>query len=144
MQDKQIESSLGYALLRAFRGVNRATNRAVSATGMTAEQAHILAVLWVKGAIKIGELQRIVALSSGTLTGAIDRMEKIGLVRRVPDPEDGRAWRVEPAPMPERKRRQLELILENIEETCFAALTSGERRQLLQLLEKVSASLGSP
>ena len=138
MQDK-LRGSLGYALVRAFRAVNRETNRMVRPLGTSAEQAHILMVLWLEGPMKVGELQNILGLSSGTLTGAIDRMEKADLVRRVSDPNDGRSWVIEPASI--GKRKKLEATLEEIETSCFSALSQSERRQLFQLLEKVTESL---
>jgi DNA-binding MarR family transcriptional regulator len=139
MQDKRLATSLGYALVRAFRGVNRETNRRVRPYGVSAEQAHIMMVLWLEGPLKVGELQRILGLSSGTLTGAIDRMEDAELVRRAPDRDDGRSFRVEP--IANRKRRELEAVIEEIEESSFSALTAPERRHLFQLLEKVTRSL---
>jgi DNA-binding MarR family transcriptional regulator len=145
MQDKtrdpRLRRSLGYALVRAFRAVNRAGNRALKPHGLSAEQAHILLVLWLEGPMRMTDLQRIVMLSSGTLTGAIDRMEKAGLVRRAPDAEDRRAWRVEPLSAEGPTRRTVEATLETIEEDCFAALSASERRELLRLLDKVTASL---
>jgi hypothetical protein len=62
--------------------------------------------------MRMTELQRIVMLSSGTLTGAIDRMERAGLVRRVADADDGRAWRIEPA-APDGRPRRIEDALES-------------------------------
>jgi len=145
MQDKtrdpRLRRSLGYALVRAFRAVNRASNRALKRYGLSAEQAHILLVLWLEGPMRMTDLQRIVMLSSGTLTGAIDRMERAGLVRRVADAADGRAWRIEPAGRDAAERRTVEAALEKIEEDCFSALTAGERRDLLRLLDKLSGSL---
>lgn len=138
-RDPRLRGSLGYALVRAFRAVNRASNRALRPLGLSAEQAHILLVLWLEGAMRMTELQRIVMLSSGTLTGAIDRMERAGMVRRVADADDGRAWRVEPAAAGER--RAIEGTLETVEESSFAALTATERRELRRLLDKVTASL---
>ena len=139
LRDPRLRGSLGYALVRTFRAVNRASNRALRPLGLSAEQAHILLVLWLEGAMRMTELQRIVMLSSGTLTGAIDRMERAGMVRRVADADDGRAWRVEPAAADER--RAIEGTLETIEESSFAALTATERRELRRLLDKVTASL---
>ena len=60
--------------------------------------------------------ERALVLSSGTLTGAIDRMEKAGLVRRAPDPRDGRAWRIEPVPMNAKRRQAIEDTLERTED----------------------------
>ena len=136
MQDK-LERSLGYALIRAFRAANRATNRALLPHGLSAEQAHILMALWIEGPMKVGELQRVLALGSGTLTGALDRMDRAGLVRRVADPEDGRAWRVEPASIDRRKRLAIERTLEDVEERAFSTLGKDERATLLRLLRKL-------
>jgi DNA-binding MarR family transcriptional regulator len=137
MQDERIAESLGHALVRAFRRVNRAHNRALKPLGLTAEQAHVLMVLWSEGRLKIGDLQRTLMLSSGTLTGAVDRMEEAGLVRRVPDPADGRASFVEPAHVDARKRKKIEQTLQETEEEAFATLDDKDRRALLRLLDKI-------
>jgi len=144
MQDKKqlLQDSLGYALVRVFRQVNRTANRTLRRFGLSAEQAHILLLLWLSGPLKVGELQRLLALSSATLTGALDRMERAGSVRRVADEGDGRSWRVEPTEqIGARARREIEEALTAIEEGCFAALTATERRELLKMFEKISASL---
>ena len=58
MQDNRLGDSLGYALVRLFRRVNRETGRALAPYKLSAEQAHILLVLWLDGPIKIGELAK--------------------------------------------------------------------------------------
>jgi DNA-binding MarR family transcriptional regulator len=141
MQDERLRAALGYALVRAFRRVNRAHNRALRPLGLSAEQAHILLVLWLEGPMKVGELQRTLALSSATLTGAIDRMQRSGLVRRVRDPEDGRAWILEPGGFDARQRRAVEATLVRTEDECFSALGERGRKQLLELLATVSDSI---
>ena len=141
MQDNRLRDSLGYALVRAFRLVNREHGRSVAPYGLSGEQAHILLVLWLDGPKKVGELQRFLTLGSGTLTGALDRMEAAGLVRRVPDPDDRRAWRVEAVRIEARRRRAVETALETTEASCFEALTRAERTELLRLLRKLTAAL---
>jgi DNA-binding MarR family transcriptional regulator len=143
MQDKKLDQSLGYALARAFRAVNRATNRALAGHGLSSEQAHVLLILWVEGSMKVGELQRILSLSSGTLTGALDRMERAGLLRRLPDPDDRRAFRVEPTPFEDAQRRAVLKALEKLEREAFAALNERERKELLRLLVKIDQSHGN-
>ena len=137
MQDDRIRRSLGYALVRAFRFVNRASARALLPFELSAEQAHILLILWIEGPMKIGELQRVLSLSSGTLTGAIDRMDKAGLVRRVQDPKDGRAFRIEPAAFDAKRRRAIEATLEAAEAESFSRLTAKERQELFRILTKL-------
>jgi DNA-binding MarR family transcriptional regulator len=140
MQDDRLGQSLANGVVRLFRLVNRAHNRALKPLGLSAEQAHVLSVLWVEGPMTIGRLQRLLALSSATLTGAIDRMEKSGLVRRVASPDDGRAWLIEPA-LGARERRRIEETIEAEERRCFAALTAAERRDLLRLLARSTEAL---
>lgn len=90
------------------------------------------------------ELGKEVALSSGTLSTAIDRMEAAELVRRAPDPTDGRATRIEPATWPPAKRKKLEDALIATENDILAPLDERERAQLLEMLERVLAAREPP
>ncbi len=140
MQDDRLRASLGNAMVRLFRLVNRVHNRAIDRHGLSAEQAHILSVLWTLGPITIGQLQRQVALSSGTLTGAIDRMAAQGMVRRAASPADHRAVVIEPR-VPAKKRAQIETAVEATEREIWGALTAAERQELLRLMTKAITSL---
>jgi DNA-binding MarR family transcriptional regulator len=140
MQDDPLRSSVANAVVRLFRFVNRVHNRQLKPLGISAEQAHILTVLAVEGPMTMGTLQRLLALSSPTLTGAIDRLEAQELVRRVPSPDDRRAVLLEPR-VGGRKRAQIEAAIDEGERVCFGALTAKERKELLRLLEKCNAHL---
>lgn len=140
MQDDRLRSNLANAVVRVFRQVNRVHNRLFADHDVSAEQAHILLILGLDGPMTIGRLQKQLSLSSGTLTGAIDRLEAQELVRRLPSPDDKRAFVIESL-VPARKRAQLEAIVEKGDQRCFGALTTGERKELLRLLEKCAAHL---
>ena len=116
-------TSLSHAIVRLFRLVNRATNRAVADFELSGEQAHVLIALWEMGPITIGALQRELALSSATLTGAIDRMEEAELVRRVPAPGDRRASVIE-ARVPAKRRDK---VLEAVDRSDDALLRGAVR-----------------
>jgi DNA-binding MarR family transcriptional regulator len=119
----------------------RAHNRALKRHEISAVQAHILATLWIGGPMTIGELQQALALGSSTLTGALDRMEKASLLSRVPVPGDRRAFRLEPAAWPARRKEALLATLNETEDRCFARLSESERRELSRLLDKGLASI---
>jgi DNA-binding MarR family transcriptional regulator len=140
MQADRLKSSLANAVVRLFRQVNRVHNRRLKDAGISAEQAHILLILEVTGPLTIGQLQKQLDLSSATVTGAIDRLEAQELVRRVPSPEDRRAFLLEPR-LPAKKRTQIEAAIEAGDKQCFGALTASERRDLLKLLGKCIAHL---
>ena len=137
MQDIRLRDSLGHAIVRLFRVVNRAHNRALRKHKLSGEQVHILSVLWINGPMTMGRLQRFLAVSSATLTGAIDRMEKIELVHRVPHPTDGRAMLVEAAASTVRRRVKINDTVMATEEELFGTLTKAERAQLLALITKL-------
>ncbi len=63
--------------------------------GMTAARIGLLLALPAEGGVSMSALARALDLGAPALTGLVDRMSKAGLVRRIPDPEDGRSSLVE-------------------------------------------------
>jgi MarR family transcriptional regulator, organic hydroperoxide resistance regulator len=133
MQDDRLDASLSHALVRLFRLQNRLHSRGLRDTGLSAEQAHVLSVLWIRGPMTMGALQKQLSLSSATLTGAIDRMAADRLVRRVPSPGDKRAVVLE-ATTTAKQRAQIEAAIDAGEARCFRALGKRDRAELLRLL----------
>ena len=56
--------------------------------------SRILALLTVHGPLTPGRLGGLTGLSTGAVTGVIDRLERAGYARRVPDPVDRRRVRI--------------------------------------------------
>jgi DNA-binding MarR family transcriptional regulator len=80
-------------MLEARRGGSLGTlhNRAAAdLAGINATDWECLDVLDWTGPITAGELARRVGITSGAATGAIDRLESLGLVIRDADPKDRR------------------------------------------------------
>ncbi len=140
MQDDRVDTSVSNALVRLFRLVNRVHNRGLRGTGLSAEQAHIVTILRIRGPMTMGALQKQLALSSATLTGAIDRMEADGFVRRVRSPDDRRAVLLE-ARVPPKLWAPLDAAIAVCEERCFRALGKRDRAELLRLLDACAADL---
>ena len=140
MQDDRRATSACHAVVRLFRLVNRAANRAVAELDLSGEQAHVLLVLWELGPVTIGVLQRELALSSATLTGALDRMEKAEMVRRVPSPTDGRVSLIE-ARVAGARQKKIAAAVDANEAACFAALSAAERKEMVRLMNKCIAAI---
>ena len=64
--------------------------------GLTGTDHKYLGLLLRHGAMTAGEWARLTGLSTGAMTGLIDRLEGKGLLRRVPDPTDRRKVVLEP------------------------------------------------
>lgn len=77
--------------------------------GVSATDVKCYTILRQSGPISAGELAERVALTTGAITGVIDRLEKAQLVRRVPDPRDRRRVVLELLNNPEREQAILAL-----------------------------------
>jgi DNA-binding MarR family transcriptional regulator len=137
MQDDRLRRSAGHALARAFRRMNRSVGRALRPHGVSAEQAHVLSVLWLEGPMTLGELQRALELSSPTLTGAVQRMEQAGMVHRTTDEADRRVSRILPPDWPAAKKRRVLAAIDDAERAALAGLSQREQATLYALLERV-------
>ena len=74
-------------------------NHAVSAkVGLGASDSQFMTLLQTYGPLTPRQLAEHTGLTSGTVTGVIDRLESLGLVTRKPDPQDRRKVVVTPSP----------------------------------------------
>lgn len=64
--------------------------------GLNPTDGKCLSVLRETGPITAGEMAEITGLTTGAITGVIDRLEKHGYVRRAVDPHDRRRVVIEP------------------------------------------------
>jgi DNA-binding MarR family transcriptional regulator len=88
------------ALAGEFRELSAATvmfHQAVAdRLGMNITDHKCADILARTGPISAGELARWTGLTTGAITGVIDRLERAGLVRRAADPDDRRRVMIEP------------------------------------------------
>lgn len=77
--------------VRQFNGLSASFFRAAAAqVGMNVTDLQVTDILDITGPTTAGQLAELMGLTTGAITGMIDRLEKAGLVRRERDPEDGR------------------------------------------------------
>ena len=137
MRETQAHDSLSHSLVRVFRMVNRAHNKALKPLGLSSIQAHILTVLWAESPLTVGELQRRLSMGSSTLTGAIDRMVKQELVVREPSPNDRRSFQVRPPRWSKKRRDQVLNCLAKTEADCYQSLSPSESETLAATLRQL-------
>jgi len=90
------------------------------------------------------ELADCAGVSRATMSGLLDVLERDGRVQREPEPEDRRAVRVA---LTEKGRAEMEALLPGYFERVtemMEPLSERELKQLVQLLQKIQASLSSP
>lgn len=76
-----------------------------------------------------------------SLTGMIDRIEKLGLVERVSHPDDRRVRMIQLTEAGKAARCSLEAHLGELD--VFAGMTAAERTTFLELLRKASGKTGA-
>ncbi|MCP2170319.1 MarR family winged helix-turn-helix transcriptional regulator [Goodfellowiella coeruleoviolacea] len=82
------------SLVVALHRLVRSLRHTSKAAGLQPTQLVVLSQLMESGPMRIGELAVRVPCSQPTATTVVTSLETAGLVRREPDPADGRATRV--------------------------------------------------
>ena len=108
--------------------------------GLIVTDFHCLHALQTGGPSTAGALGRRVGLTAGAATRMVDRLEKAGCVRRVPDPSDRRRVLVEPT---DDGLRQITAYYAGLTARTHADLAGfgdDELRTLLRFVEVFQAS----
>jgi len=122
---------------KAAKAVDAVDRASIAETGLSVTDFAILEVLLHKGPLPISTIGEKVLLSSGSMTAAVNRLEKRQLVKRVQDPADGRYFYVHLTPS---GRQSIEEAFEKHSanlERLVEGLDTGERAELVRLLKKL-------
>lgn len=128
---------LWLVLSRCYRAVSQIAESSVAEAGLGLSDFAALEALLHRGPLTITEIQAKVLLASGSMTAAVDRLERKGLLTRKATPSDRRAKLLELTPEGKRvveaafRRHAVEL------EAAMTNLNSAEKRQLYGLLKKL-------
>jgi DNA-binding MarR family transcriptional regulator len=114
--------------------------------GITAAQFNVLILLFAQtedGIMSQSDLGRLLTVNRSNVTGLVDRLEKLGLVRRLPDGGDRRVNRVAlTAEGRDTAGRAQALYLERIHRT-MEVLGPGEWRALSENLSRIRQQITS-
>ena len=128
---EQVATRLHSAAIQLLRKLRREDD----ASGLTAPRLSVLSVVVFAGPRTLGELAAAEQVKPPTMTRLVAALEKQKLVRRVPDPEDGRVTRIAPT----EKGRTLLLQGRGRRVAALARdLESLNQRQLQTLRDAVS------
>jgi MarR family 2-MHQ and catechol resistance regulon transcriptional repressor len=89
-------------LMRSQRALSLVAEESIRKAGLCLTDFAALEALLHKGPLTISQIQNKVLLASGSMTAAVDRLEKLGLVVRKASPSDRRARVVELTPQGKR------------------------------------------
>jgi DNA-binding MarR family transcriptional regulator len=133
-----IEESLGYLVNRAARLMAHQLAEELRPAGVGIGQWAVLMFLWERDGRSQADLSRAVAIEPPTMVRTIDRMVRDGLVKRVPDPDDGRVSRISLTERGRALRDELVPRAVAVNQANLDRLNPAEGRSLHRLLVKLT------
>jgi DNA-binding MarR family transcriptional regulator len=122
-------------------GIHRRIKRGHEATlkefGISYPEWHVLTALRNGGPRTPGVLARYLEVSTGAMTSRLDMLEKEGLIRRVPDPDDRRSVIVEITEAGRAKWHEAASVQARKEAFFTRALSEADKKKLNALLRKL-------
>jgi DNA-binding MarR family transcriptional regulator len=133
--------NLGFLLAKASQRWNELLYERFVAAGyadVRPSYGAILVPLFEEEPLRMGELARRSRLAKQTMTTMVRLLERDGLVRRGPDPDDGRASLVALTRRARRFRPVVEQVLEDLDSLVASRLTKQQRAALSAALKEVT------
>lgn len=137
--DEDVVSSAGVwlVLARAYRSMAMYVERAVASLGIGLSDFMILEALLHKGPLTMSAIGEKVLLANASMTAAVDRLEKRGLVARCSDTTDRRAKKVGLTAEGEKVIRELYAQHEKDIDAVMTELSIADKTKLRQMLKTV-------
>ena len=135
--DRITAPRLWLVIMRSHRALTLLAEESITKAGLCLTDFAALEALLHKGPLTISEIQNKVLLASGSMTAAVDRLEKLGLVVRKSSPSDRRARVVELTP--EGKRLAASCFEQHAKdlEALMSALSEKEKERVYRSLKKL-------
>ena len=128
---------LWVVLARCQRAMSLLVERWISEAGLSTSDFQLLETLLHKGPLTITEIQRKVLLATGSMTAAVDRVERKGFVNRTATEGDRRARRL----VLTAKGREIAESLYKAHaeqlQSAMSVLSDAETKELYRLLKKL-------
>lgn len=131
----------GHYLSRINRGLTRAGDARLRAVGLATAQLPVLSMLRDGRQLPQAELARLAKVEQPSMAQLLGRMERDGLIRRVPDPDDRRSSLISLTEEAERRLPAGRAVLRQGNADMTRGLSRGEVDQLVDLLRRVLANV---
>jgi DNA-binding MarR family transcriptional regulator len=133
-----LDGLFGYALRRAQLAAFEAFSRATAGAAITPPRYTALVILQANPGISQSALGEALGTARSGAMLLTDWLVARGLAERRHRPDDGRAWGLNLTPKGERLIQTLRRRVRQHDRRFAARLASGERRELLRLLDKLA------
>lgn len=107
--------------------------------GLSATEHKALDILSRGAPLTAGQLAELTGLTTGAITGLIDRLEKVGFIRREKDPSDRRKVIIQP--MMEKMEREIAPLFESLGQRMEKLLSRYSDRELATINDFIAQSI---
>lgn len=127
-------------MMTAARDVRVVYDQWFEPLGLNLSQAQILGFVEHNGALNQTQLAAALVLGRAAVGSVIDQLEARELVRRVPDPDDGRVWLVENTDAGNELAEEVERVDHELRAILRCGITRKERQQAADIALRMSAN----
>ena len=123
------------------RALRRAFDQRAASLGVTRAQWRVLARLKREAGLRQVDLAERLDMEPITLCRIVDRLEEAGLVERLPDPSDRRAWRLELTGKAAPLVKQLRALAHSFAQEAMDGIDEKELRMVRDRLAAIRANV---
>lgn len=127
-------------MMTAARDVRAVYDMWFEPLGLNLSQAQILGFVEANGPMNQTQLAAALVLGRAAVGSVIDQLEARGLVRRVPDPDDGRVWLVENTTDGDNLAAEVEEVDLELRAILRCGISRQDRQQAADLAIRMSAN----
>ena len=136
----EVAEFAGQLFFRLWRASHTQTAAALQSIGLTPALFAVLNYLHAhEGAIQ-QQIGSAMGIDPSTMVSLVDDLERAGLAKRRPHPQDRRAREVLITPKGRQTLKRGRKLAEAVEDDVLQGLSSAERRELVALLRKAFAA----
>jgi len=134
-------SSAGYMTNFTARLFARAIDRRLKPLGLASGQLPVFFALSAQPTLSQKALAQAASLEQPTMAATLSRMERDGLVAKVPDPKDRRSALYSLTPLAMEKVAQISAAVNAVNSEAMSGLNADERAGYLDVMAKVAGTL---
>ncbi len=132
---------MGYWIFSTAHQLQQTMNEELAEHGITLRQWEVLVWLSLTGSCTQSELAAQMRIEAPTLVGVLDRMQRDGWIKRVPDAEDRRRKRIYPTQQVEPVWAKMVECALRVRQRALAGIDDEQLRSVRQALEQMRQNL---
>lgn len=140
MRDEQLRALVGYGVKRAHSAIMGDVERVLERFELRRTTFSALSVVSANAGIRQSELAEVLAIERPNLVAILDELKRAGLVERVRDGADRRAYLLTVTGVGDARLAEARAALEAYDARLTAGMNAAERAALIGALQRVEGN----